>query len=518
VEKYNILPISSRKNQLHEALANKFFEDANEMIALQSEAQLVECFEEKDGCLKSSLHLIADISDSEEATNLCSHLMQKISNVLNRECLLNARTDMKVERKTETLYARAAAIHIAAYNGNAAVVRLLCQKYGIDASCNTSETIEEEPRKGVTPLMWAARNGHVEVVKVLLDNHADVKARDTFHAAVKKRHTGIVKSLVGVVQGLLGNRADVNAGHITALHYAAGNGHTETVMLLLDHNADVNDRRFTDGFTALQWASQQGHTETVKLLLDRHADINAKTTDQNVTALHGASQEGHTETVKLLLDRHADINVKTTDQGVTALHCTSLKGHTETVKLLLDRHADMNTRTNYGKTALHCASQEGHTETVKLLLDRHADINVKTTHEETTALHYAVYKGHTEVVKLLLDYHADVNAESINGNTALHFATYKGNSEVLKLLIENKADVNACGSCYETALYVAADEGHTEVVKLLLQNEADVNARSYYLRHFGEKPIDVARRKHHTDIVKLLQQAADTDCTVTQLS
>ena len=65
--------------------------------------------------------------------------------------------------------ARVAAIHIAAYSGNAGVVRLLCQEYGIDVNCNTGEELGDRPRKSITPLKWASKAGHLEVVKLLLD-------------------------------------------------------------------------------------------------------------------------------------------------------------------------------------------------------------------------------------------------------------------------------------------------------------------------------------------------------------
>jgi len=73
---------------------------------------------------------------------------------------------------------------------------------------------------------------------------------------------------------------------------------------------------------------------------------------------------------------------------------------------------------------------------------------------------------------------------------------------VVELLLNKKADVNArMDTDGATALYIAAKKGHAEVVKLLLANKADVNVRSTA----GDKPIDVARLHHHSDIVKLLQ-------------
>ena len=107
----------------------------------------MECFESTERCCKSSLHVIAALSNGEQATKLCGQLLRRIVNARNKECLLNMRTVQEFDRGGQKVDARVAAIHIAAYNGNSGVVRLLCQEYGVDANCSTSETIEEEPKK-----------------------------------------------------------------------------------------------------------------------------------------------------------------------------------------------------------------------------------------------------------------------------------------------------------------------------------------------------------------------------------
>jgi len=204
----------------------------------------VECFEGTVSRSKSYLHVIAALYDRQQATKLCRQLLERITNAQNREYLLNMRTVDEFDIRGRKVDARVAAIHIAAYNGNSGVVRLLCQEYGVDANCSTSETIEEEPRKGMTALEWAARKGHIEVVKALLENKADVNKSGQYG--------------------------------ITLLHVAAaGLLITEVVTVLFDNKADVNAGLHTDGATPLHVACQVGHIEIVKLMLENKSEVNA---------------------------------------------------------------------------------------------------------------------------------------------------------------------------------------------------------------------------------------------------
>ncbi|MDD5170935.1 MAG: ankyrin repeat domain-containing protein, partial [Syntrophales bacterium] len=55
------------------------------------------------------------------------------------------------------------------------------------------------------------------------------------------------------------------------------------------------------------FAAANGRSETVRLLLDRGADIHA--TGRGGDALFGAAEEGHADVVKLLIDRGSDIDI-----------------------------------------------------------------------------------------------------------------------------------------------------------------------------------------------------------------
>lgn len=130
------------------------------------------------------------------------------------------------------------------------------------------------------------------------------------------------------------------------------------------NGANVNAKA-DGGSTALTWAAFNGHTDIVKILIKHGADVNAKN-NYGDTALMDAAVTANTETAELLLKHGADVNAKT-NYGYTALMRAVLSRHTETVELLLKHGADVNAKTNDGNTALMLATKEGYTETANLL-------------------------------------------------------------------------------------------------------------------------------------------------------
>jgi len=136
-----------------------------------------------------------------------------------------------------------------------------------------------------TPIMEAAFAGHLETVKLLLNNGADLSAQKNDGATVVTLDGGHaeigalfkdVASLVNassrgdnkVIEELISKGTPVNGldqfGH-SALSEAAWNGRTQTVKLLLDKGANPNIKK-SDGQSPLELATGQGHKEIVALL------------------------------------------------------------------------------------------------------------------------------------------------------------------------------------------------------------------------------------------------------------
>lgn len=195
------------------------------------------------------------------------------------------------------------------------------------------------------------------------------------------------------------NRKD-NRG-ITALAYAAKNGHAGCVTILLNAKADPNIAD-NDGYTSLMEASQRGHEDVVKLLCDNGANVNTKRAD-GFTSLMEASQEGHANVVNVLCRHEANVNAAMTD-GYTSLMWAAQNGHVNVVEVLCRYEANVNaTTTDTGETPLILASVMGHLEVARKLCKSGANVNAAQK-DGKTALMLAVKNNHANIVKLLNEY------------------------------------------------------------------------------------------------------------------
>lgn len=365
--------------------------------------------------------------------------------------------------------------------------------------------INECDMYGETALYGAAEQGHMDIVRLLLDNGADIHVQDKFdetplHSAAEQGHTDIVRLL-------LDNGADIHAqteSGQTPLHGAAKEGHIDTVQLLLDNGADIHVQAEYRG-TPIHGAAGGGHTDIVRLLLDNGADIHVQA-GMDGTPLHAAAGGGYMDIVRLLLDSGADIHVQSEYDG-TPLHSAAMSRHQEIVQLFLDMGADVNTRSALYGTPLDSAAKYGATKNVRLLLENGADVHVRGG-IDGTPLRAAAAEGHVEIVRLLLDNGADIDAQSTYDETALFEAAVRGKTGVVWFLIDNGAKVNVLSNCGQSILHYAARTGFPEVIRLLLDNGADIHVQTAN----GNTALHVAAENGRTMTARLfLDSGANID-------
>ncbi len=112
-------------------------------------------------------------------------------------------------------------------------------------------------QQGYSVLMEAAREGHVEVIALLLDRKAKVNQRNAVGETALM--LAAFKGNVEAVRLLHGRGAEINSAGWTALHYAAFQGQTGAAKYLLDNKAQV-DARAPNGITPLMAGVRNGHT------------------------------------------------------------------------------------------------------------------------------------------------------------------------------------------------------------------------------------------------------------------
>ena len=249
---------------------------------------------------------------------------------------------------------------------------------------------------GLTPLIFATREGNLDTVKALLEAGADVNETSEYGwtALLVATHDRFYKLGVYLLeQGANPNLA--NEGGWTPLYIATDNrnieggdyptrqpdlDHLEYIKRLLEARADPNLRMrsstetrtvFThqwlleEGATPFLRAAQSGDVVLMKLLLDHGADPKISTAGK-VTPLMVASGIGWVEGVtyewspqatydaaKLLLELGADVNAQDTLDGRTALMGAAHKGRNDVIELLVQHGADLALRDMGSRDSIH---------------------------------------------------------------------------------------------------------------------------------------------------------------------
>ena len=186
------------------------------------------------------------------------------------------------------------------------------------------------------------------------------------------------------VNTLLRRGASVNeidsAGYLP-LHYAASNGFTEVVKLLLEFGSDASS--YLTGHSAVEVAARNGHSEVVVAILDFGGNIDDKGLAGSPPLVSAASG-GFVQCVDDLLQRGADINAYDHEEN-TALHvATRLPDPVPLIRLLLRAGANTRATNRAGYTPLKMALANANSVAIELLGGRSALVEIEEEDSSTT--------------------------------------------------------------------------------------------------------------------------------------
>ena len=365
----------------------------------------------------------------------------------------------------------------ASRHGNTEIVKLLLQN-----GANVEVAMTEH---GWTPLCNAVRDNRLEVVRILLDHGANKHAKlksgcDAVAEACHRGHHAIARLLIE-----RGARLEsLNHYHRTPLLEASRRNDGDWTRWLLQRGART-EVRDSQGRSPVWHAANGGHDKSLAVLLEYKASTETLSND-NWLPLGCAANQGFTNCVKLLLDAGAAMDVhQAHGSGYTALCEAVHHGHIATVKLLISRGADLEIGSKSGFSALSVAAYNGQDAIVRVLAEAGADLNKPgfrnmNSSLDCTPLARAILEGHTSTALLLIELGADVDAKNADGVTALMHAAGNANAAVATALLARGAEANAqTHKRQESALMHAARTGAVEVALLLLEAGADAGARDW---------------------------------------
>ncbi len=395
---------------------------------------------------------------------------------------------------------------MAARTGNLETMQLILDR---GADINATENL-----RGTSALMWAAANRNAPAVKLLLDNGANIAMNSadappgrnpylapTARNRIRGFYQGVGQGGDFGAQGELENqdlelnitreellarlpqelvqefqKEDVQVGDfgetisaapakqwggLTALHFAVREGDLNTVKVLVDAGADVNQvSEF--GWTPLLTATQNRYYQIGKFLLEHGANPNIAneggwnplyiaTDNRNIEGGDYPTRKPdmpHLDFITLLLENGANPNLRMAsstetrtifthqwlrEEGATPFLRAAQSSDVELMKLLLAYGADPNINTSVGVTPLMVAagiawvegvtfewSEQANRETIEMLIDLGNDVNAQDREDGRSALMGAAHKGRNYAVQMLVDAGADLSLRDIGSRDSVY--------------------------------------------------------------------------------------------------
>jgi ankyrin repeat protein len=321
----------------------------------------------------------------------------------------------------------------ASRTGNVEALKVLLD-HGADVNAR-------ESLRGTTALMWAASEGHAEVIRILVEQGADINAQSKQEKAAgygtagpgakipeNLQSGGLTPLLFAVRQGsfesvrvLSEAKADVDktsGDGSSPLLVAVLNGRYDIAKYLIDKGANVNLVN-QKGWTALYLAVKHRTNETgtvpvppnadqamdfIKLILNLGAEVNTRLAyetevhvashvfwlkEEGATPFFRAAYGGDAEVMKILLAHGADPQIPTRDHTTPLMafagvgftlgidHHRSHAEDMEALNLLLEHGADVNGANDQGMTPLMGAAQRGANEEIRVLVEHGAKLEAR---------------------------------------------------------------------------------------------------------------------------------------------
>ncbi|XP_070567297.1 transient receptor potential cation channel subfamily A member 1 homolog [Ptychodera flava] len=351
----------------------------------------------------------------------------------------------------------------------------------------------------------------------------------------------------------------VDRDKLSPLHHAVRHNHLASVEVLIEHNADVNQKTMQN-YTPLHLAVKyfrsgddildgdkkgvKGSSGIISYLVEKEANCFAKDS-YGSTALHLAAMKDNRHLVEefQISKKFNKLTQIKDKQGMIPLHVACLHGSKQVTALLLSKgDAMLYTSDNEERTPLHLACLSGSYEICEAIIDKvekgrdekQKEFINKADISGSTALENAVQSGEIELVKFCIKKGAKVAEtrdaaerlirkssqcdsrinimkelfqsrwEQLKGEV-IPIAARLGRQEIIELLRTDHNNafqdaINLGDKEQRTPLLVAARYGHVDTVKYFLEFGADIFTKDKH----GKTALFLAAENNHTMVVEVI--------------
>lgn len=429
----------------------------------------------------------------------------------------------------ETLIEQGADVNVAGNDGSTPLLWAVYQHEFpiVEALLSAGADVNAMNRYGISPLLQAARSGDAESANALLDAGADPNAYDrsmepTLMAASASGLTDVVTRMVNL--GVDVNATELNQNQ-TALMWAAEQGHASVIGVLLNAGADPDMQSISiidqlertgdghplvgfpaGGMTALMFAARQGHADAIRALVEGGANPSIENED-GVTALILAVINDELDSASMLLDYGANPNDGSMYELVS-LHNATLGStindptrprvyavNTITPEELLVQMLEFGGDPNFISDHLIEAEGMGHgryvnTSAFSSALSRQDVTMVRLMLESGKASPHTTGENLAPPLNVILATNTGGGGRRGRGGPppVNRYQVINDKQQTIDLLLDAGADVNQVSPEGDTPLHIAAQQNDVGMIDELVSRGADLNAANQY----GFTPLDAA--------------------------
>ena len=396
---------------------------------------------------------------------------------------------------------------------------------------------------GYNCLHAACRNGHVEVVRYLIEvclmdpcvptsKRECTSETNALHVASQYGHESVVKYLIekGKIDP---NSPDENSNlaviykQFKVVHFLTDSNSCDPYVIPQSMLDQVKDSRICEQLTPiitpplLHLVTSRGDLNILKRQTKKALQSCTHSFDRRL--IHVAAEFGHLHIIKFFVEQNIfKPDLKDENKFTPALLAAG-KGYVNIFKYLVQEcKCDPNCKSSDdydefigGGTPLHYAALHGHLSMVQHILESNYGIDADVASNTcVTPLQCAAMKGHLDIVRYLTKRH-NCNASHRNeeDTNALHLSTRNDHLNVVRYLIEEmKCDpAEYTGILGRSTIHIAANTGSLEIINYLISEcGIDPNMQST-IAGFLETPLHCAAYQGNLHIVKYLTRLPDCD-------